>query len=424
MQRYKSDGMNGVKYILGVEAATTPLADVLQSLRSVSVWQPFDYRAVNFVRRFSQKLLTAMGIREHPELAALGHWFRGANLQQLAQKYPTDTGDALVLGRGLAFHVAPGNVDSVFMYSWLLSLLAGNVNVVRVSQKASAAQTFLISVLAQTLTEEVGASIRGRIVLLTYPHDDLINRALSEVCQLRVVWGGDATVQKLRAIPLRPTAAEVCFPDRFSACAIEAGALLALDEPGLSQLAGRFYNDAFWFAQQACSSPRLVAWVGTSESIETARVRFWAALEQELARHHPENSEAMSMARVAASFEYAGAALARPDGDAGLTVGHPLRLQLEQPLDEAAKTIHCGNGLFLEMFLNQLEELAPQLSDKEQTLVVHGFTRDQLKAFALMLPARAVDHIALIGDALAFASIWDGQDLITAFSRKLLMPSF
>lgn len=416
--------MDNISFLIGVPQEEIALSNVLRALSMKEAWQPFDSRAVQFVKRFSQRLLTAKGIRVHPELAALGHWFRGANLDQLAQKYPTDTGDALVLGRGLAFHVAPSNVDSVFMYSWLLSLLAGNVNVVRVSQKASAAQTFLISVLAQTLAEEVGAPVQGRIVLLTYPHDDAITGALSNACQLRVVWGGDATVRTLRAIPLRPTATEICFPDRFSACAIEAEALLALDDLALAQLASRFYNDAFWFAQQACSSPRLVAWVGSQDCIDAARARFWPALEHELWRRQPENSEAMSMARVAASFEYAGAALARPEGALGLTPDQPLRLTLERPLNEAAKALHCGNGLFLELYLPELVELAAQLSDKEQTLAVHGFTRAQLQALALALPARAVDRIAPIGEALSFAPVWDGQDLITVFSRKLLLPAF
>lgn len=415
--------MNNVDYILGVVKATTPLTDMLQSMRAASAWQPFDTRAVEFVKRFSQKLLTSTEIRQHPELAALGHWFRGANLHQLKQKYPNDTGDALVLGRGLAFHVAPSNVDSVFMYSWLLSLLAGNVNVVRVSQKASAAQSYLITVLAQTLAEEVGMPVRGRIVLLTYPHDDAITGVLSEACQLRVVWGGDATVRALRAVPLRPTATEICFPDRFSVCAIEAEALLALDGQALAQLVSRFYNDAFWFAQQACSSPRLVAWVGSPERIAAARSRFWPALEKELVQRQPENSEAMCMARVAASFEYAGAALARPDAAAGLTSGQPLRLTLERPLNEAVKALHCGNGLFLELHLPELVELAAQLSDKEQTLAVHGFTRTQLQTLALALPARAVDRIAPIGEALTFAPVWDGQDLISVFSRRLLLPT-
>ncbi len=415
--------MSGVNYLLGVTNPTMPLVDMLNALSAVAAWQPFDNRSVVFVKRFSQRLLMAPGISQHPELAALGHWFRGASLQELAQRYQIVNDNALILGRGLAFHVAPSNVDSVFMYSWLLSLLAGNVNIVRVSQKASTAQDFLIAVLAQTLADDAGLPIRDRIILLTYPHDDLITAEISNACHMRVVWGGDETVRKLRSIPLRPTANEICFPDRFSACAIEAEALLTLDDSALSQLVSGFYNDTFWFAQQACSSPRLVAWIGLPNDIEVARERFWQALEHELVTRKPENSEAMSMARLAASFEYAGVAVARPELSASLFPRLPMRLMLEKPLDESAKALHCGNGLFLEMRLPQLVNIASQLSDREQTLAVYGFTRTQLMELALALPARALDRITLIGEALSFAPVWDGQDLITSFSRKLLLPS-
>jgi len=410
-----------IRYILGAESGT-PIAQVLSKLRSQAAWRPFDDRAVAFVRRLSQKLLTAAGIRQHPELAALAHWFRGANLQSLASQYVLESPEQVKLGRGLAFHLAPSNVDSVFMYSWLLSLLAGNVNLVRVSQKGSAPQDFLVAALAQTLAEDVGAAVRDRIVLLTYPHDDLLTREISEACLIRVVWGGDVTVQALRNIPLRPTAIEVCFPDRFSACAIRASTVLQAEDIELTQLAAAFYNDAFWFAQQACSSPRLVAWIGDEADIDAASARFWSALELELARRKPENSEAMNMARVAASFEYAAAALAHPSHAGEFKSTHPMRLSMERALDETAKKIHCGNGLFLETRLPSLVALAPQLSDKEQTLAVHGFQRAELIELALALPPRAVDRFAKFGEALAFAPVWDGQDLITTFSRTVLLP--
>lgn len=411
-----------IRYILGAPDGA-PIAQVLSTLRSQSAWRPFDERAVAFVRRFSQKLLTSAGIRQHPELAALGHWFRGANLQTLTSRYVLESPEQLKLGRGLAFHLAPSNVDSVFMYSWLLSLLAGNVNLVRVSQKPSAPLDFLVDALAQTLAEDVGAPVRARIVLLTYPHDEQLTRTISESCLIRVVWGGDATVRALRTIPLRPTAIEVCFPDRFSACAIRASAVLEADDASLRRIAAAFYNDAFWFAQQACSSPRLVAWIGDEATIDVAAERFWSALDVELAHRQPENSEAMNMARVAASFEYAAAELARPAMPGEFRSTHPMRLRLETALDETAKALHCGNGLFLETRLPRLAELAPQLSDKEQTLAVHGFAREELVELALALPPRAVDRFAKFGEALSFAPVWDGQDLITTFSRNVLLPT-
>lgn len=408
-----------VRYLLGAEG---DFADVLERAATAAAWAPFDARATAFVARFSQRLLTHPQARQFPEMAALGHWFRGASLRDLAAHYPERAG-FLRLGRGLAFHIAPANVDSVSMYSWLLSLLAGNANLVRVSQKGSPQQDFVIEALRATLAEPVGEAVAGRFVLLTYPHDEAITGAISARCQLRVVWGGDATVATLRAIPLRPTATELCFPDRFSAAALSAPAVAALDDAGLARLAQGFYNDAFWFAQQACSSPRLLAWVGDADEVATAAPRFWAALAAELQRRDAaaDNTGAMTMARLAASFEYAAAGLAHLGPN---TLGsYPLRLVLDQGLNTAVKEIHCGNGLFLEQQADTLAALAPQFSDREQTLSVFGFGHDELAALMQAVPPRAIDRLVPIGHALDFSPVWDGQDLILSFSRLVALPA-
>lgn len=410
-----------VRYLLGADDGAS-FEQVLDRCASAPAWAPFDPRATAFVARFSQKLLTHPQARQFPEMAALGHWFRGASLRDLAAQYPARAG-FLRLGRGLAFHVAPANVDSVFMYSWLLSLLAGNTNLVRVSQKGSPQQDFVIEALRATLADPAGEAVAGRFVLLTYPHDDAITGALSARCQLRVVWGGDATVATLRAIPLRPTATELCFPDRFSAAALSAPAVLALDDAGLAKLAQGFYNDAFWFAQQACSSPRMLAWVGPAAQIDAAAPRFWGALAAELQRRDAgaENTGAMTMARLAASFEYAAAGLAHLGDN---TLGsYPLRLVLDQGLNTAVKEIHCGNGLFLEQRAETLAALASQFSDREQTLSVFGFSADELAALMQAVPARAIDRLVPIGQALDFSPVWDGQDLVLSFSRLIALPA-
>ena len=86
------------------------------------------------------------------------------------------------------------------------------------------------------------------------------------------------------------------------------------------------------------------------------------------------------------------------------------------------KDLHCGNGLFLEQRLSRLRELAPQLSDKEQTLAVLGFDRAELLDFVGCLPPRAIDRIVPFGQALSFAHVWDGMDLFTAFTRQISLP--
>jgi hypothetical protein len=129
----------------------------------------------------------------------------------------------------------------------------------------------------------------------------------------------------------------------------------------------------------------------------------------------------MGMARLTAAFEFAAAEIAHPHVIDGKNQ-FPMRLIMEQPISNAAKSHHCGNGLFLEQMLTSLTELAPQLTDKEQTLAVFGFDREAIVNFVGQLKPRAIDRIIPIGQSLSFDWIWDGCDLIEFFTRKIKMP--
>src|SRR5690606_19668888 len=95
--------------------------------------------------------------------------------------------------RGLVFHVPPGNVDTMFVYSWLLGLLCGNRNVIRLSRNRDEPVEILCRVAGAALSEAAPALRAGNAVI-SYGHEAEINAALSAACDTRVVWGGDATV--------------------------------------------------------------------------------------------------------------------------------------------------------------------------------------------------------------------------------------
>jgi hypothetical protein len=410
--------MSDVKVILGPsDLAWEP---ALRAIAAQPVWRPWDERAVRFVTRLSQRLLTLSSAKAHPEMMALGHWFRGASLKDMSRRWSERADpDTAVVGRGLAFHVAPANVDSMFMYSWLISLLAGNTNVVRVSQAGSPVSDTLVRELGLLLLESPDEPVAERLLLLNYGHVDAVTARISESCQVRVVWGGDETVKHLRSLPLNPTAVELCFPDRFSLAAVAASKVLALDQEALTQLVARFYQDTFWFGQQACSSPRMLVWVGDDAAVLAAQAIFWPALYAAVERKRPEDTPAMGMARLVASFEFAATGLASPVEPAAHRL--PERLASDR-LRPEMHAFHTGNGLFLEQRLDRLEELSEQLSAKEQTLSVFGFDRAEIMGLVNELPARAIDRIVPVGTALNFAWTWDGNELIDAFTRRITLP--
>ena len=56
-----------------------------------------------------------------------------------------------------------------------------------------------------------------------------ITDAFSALCNVRVIWGGDATIAEIRKSPLPPRSNEITFADRHSAAVINADSYLAAD---------------------------------------------------------------------------------------------------------------------------------------------------------------------------------------------------
>lgn len=395
------------------QATVTQRLDALQQ----SSLQAFSAPTMAFLAAFAERILRDPAIRTAPELMALAYWFRPAALQALRARFQQLGEQGLLRPRGVVFHLAPANVDSIFVYSWFLSLLCGNRNIVRLSRRENPQRDTLLQILAELLAHPDHAAIANANVVLAYERDDEISTALSTRCTLRVVWGGDATVNHMRRLPLPPLATELVFPNRASWALINAASVNQASAEALIQLASAFYNDTFWFAQQACSSPRALLWIGMPEQIQVAQSRFWPALKQAMVQRNAQDEPAQLAARLVAAHLAAtepGVMLE------GALTDWPLRLAAKQ-FSGAMRNGHCGYGLIYEIQRNNLDESIDLFEADDQTVAYWGFERDALTRWALTLPDRAVDRIVPLGQALRFADRWDGHDLLLAFSRLVMI---
>lgn len=380
--------------------------------------EPFAAPTLAFVADFSRRLLEDPGIRAYPELVALGYWFRASALHRLRERHAALGGSGVLRPRGVVFQIAPSNVDSIFVYSWLLSMLCGNRNIVRLSSRGlSDRQAKLLVVLDDLLRDPRYASIAEASALLRYEHDDAITAALSARCHLRVIWGGDSAVQAIRKIPLPPLANELAFSNRWSWSVIDAETVLEANSATLEHQANGFYNDVFWFVQQACSSPRAVLWIGHAAAIGLARKRFWPALASEIARREARNEACELSARVlaahlAASDENTKVAQVTP------LTNQPLRLECAE-LPQPLRDHHPGYGLLYELCRPSLSASSELFVGEDQSIAYWGFSREGLAAWLPSLPDRAVDRLVPLGRALQFADTWDGNDLLQSFSRQV-----
>jgi hypothetical protein len=381
-------------------------------LSTVRPLLPFDAQTISFIENVSARILMDRAVRRWPELLVVAHWMRGAHLRELHETFPAE--NEVRLARGLVIHYAPANVDSIFLYSWFISLLSGNSNVVRVSQRRGEQLDYLISHLNAALDLPEFENIRRRNLLVSFAHDDAMNTEISSHCAVRVIWGGDRTVAAIRRIPLPARATELAFADRFSLALICAAAISASDDESLLRLAKKFYNDAFSFDQLACSSPRLIVWTGSHPEIVHAKKRFWAEVIA-ICGQQKQYPEIVTMNRVTAAYAYA--AVAQADSIASTSISEfPLRLHLKDGATEY-RDLHCGGGLFLEKDLPDLSTLPELLSSKDQTLSYFGYEPSELKAFTSQLPGCAIDRIVPLGQSLDFSATWDGIDLFRAFTR-------
>ena len=138
--------------------------------------------------------------------------------------------------------------------------------------------------------------------MVTYGRDDAITAALSAAADLRVIWGGDPSVTEIRRHPLAPHARDLTFPDRSSFTVVAAAGWFAASEADRDTAALGLYNDAYWFDQAACASPRTLYWVGTPAQSEAARDDLLVRLRAVLAGKQPEVDAAMAVEKRVADL--------------------------------------------------------------------------------------------------------------------------
>ena len=379
--------------------------------------EPFHQSIVDTSIDLSQRIFHDPEARGYPELLALAFWMRKAEMIRLTNQFRSlQLANRVLTPRGLVFHLPPRNVDTIFVYSWLLAVLAGNRSVVRLSPQRSESTNILLRILRETLAA-ARDSIANGTTIVSYGHEVEPTEMLSAVCDVRVIWGGDQTVEIIRRCPLAPHAKEVTFPDRYSLSAIQADAYLGLPEDSRDRLADQFFNDSFWFDQLACSSPRLVVWCGSGSDTRTSSADFFCRVAKCVERRGYSLPAAASMRKLVYSCS---AILNSPVKECrrynGLTV-----LTLDT-LTEFQRS-HPGGGLFLEAHLESLAELTAFLSRRDQTLTCFGFMLDELHDLVRRLNGRALDRIVPIGQALQFHRFWDGYDLLQEFCRCVYVES-
>ena len=377
---------------------------------------PFHPARIEFCAAVSRAIFEHPPARAYPEILAAAFWLRRAEVTRLAQQFSElEAAGSLRAPRGLAFHLPPTNVDTLFLYPLVASFLVGNLNVVRVSRTRFGPQVKLLcDVLERVLAQDRFAGFAQELAVISYDHEAEPTAELSREADVRLLWGGDQTVARLRAVPVRPAAHELTFGDRFGFAVLRPDAVLAADPDSRSTLAERLFRDTYWFDQLACASPRLLVWIGTEAKVNEARRILFDELAHVIETRGYRLAPGPAIARLTFTHQ---ALIDRPVKRVDRFGDNLVVLSLTDL--SGFDRSHPGFGLLFEARVDALSELVSFVKRKDQTVVAHGFTHAELSAFARSLHGRGVDRIVGFGDALSFGRFWDGYDLIAELTRTI-----
>ncbi len=382
--------------------------DVLQGIRQVPVRSVFDDRIVAFLNGLSRKLLSGGVNKQYPDIMSYAFWIRKSHLYKEKIRFESRPDK---VGKGVAFHITPSNVPVNFAVSMTSAILAGNPCVMRLSNKEFAQVDIITKAMRELLDEEF-QDLRGYFCLVRYEHSDEVSSYLSEICDIRIVWGGDDTIHTMRKYPLAPRASELTFSDRHSIAIINADEYLRQDA---KEIANLFYTDTYYSDQNACSSPRMVVWMG--RHIAEAKERFWESLRNKA----QEEYELLPVVAIDKYEKFCELATSQYGEGVEKIPGDNLCLRIQVgSLTQELMSYKMYGGYFFEYSAKELEELVPILGKACQTIAYLGISSQDISDLVRRTGVRGVDRIVPIGHTMDLSFFWDGNDMIDVMSRYVI----
>ena len=399
------DKLSNVKFLSKLKI------NYIKDLQNCNPLQPFSPNIVSFVNDLSEELKKDKKLNLFPDVASFSFFCRKANIQKI--KKETLSSNEKRLGRGVIFHVTPSNVPVNFAFSLLMGLLSGNVNIVKIPSKSFEQVTIIIDAINRLLLKNKHKSLAKRIILVNYDRKEEATKYFSLVCDVRLIWGGDNTINAVRKNNIPPRSFDITFADRYSLCIINSD--IFINETSPEKIALKFYNDTYLFDQNACTSPHLVVWTGRKETVKEAQKIFWSNLYFIVNERY-----ALQPASVIDKLVQLYSQSIKMKNIQQINQKDNLLFRVK--VDDLYKHIDqfkSDSGYFSEIYIKNMDHLEKIINRKYQTLSYYGFSKEKfLKMINKVMPL-GIDRIVPIGRTMEFSFKWDGYNLIDVLSREI-----
>lgn len=246
------------------------------------------------------------------------------------------------------------------------------------------------------------------IVLAKYGHDKVINDLFSSIADVRIVWGGDRTIDELRKSPLKPRASEITFADRFSLAVIDSDEYMKISDK--KRTANDFYNDTYLTDQNACTSPRVIVWTGSK--IQDAKKMFWSELHNLVVQKY-------KIQGVQAVNKLTSGYLLAASMDGVNKENMPDNLIVRMNVKELSQDImdlKDNSGYFFEYECKDIMEIK-ELCNQTACQTVSYIGEKEMLLPLVASGIKGIDRIVPVGKTMDFDFIWDGYNLFERMTR-------
>lgn len=366
-----------------------------------------DEIVLSFLNDLSKKVLKESSFKLEPSFIALGFWLRKKNIKRILSKnYFLNKNDSFIVKPiGKVLHICPSNVDTMFIYSLVLSLLAGNKNIVRISTKLDNIHiTKLLEIFNDLISKKSYEIFNEYINVITYDRSDKINKELSLSVDSRIIWGGDETINQFKKYPTKPMIKDLYFTDKVSLSIINIHDINYFNK-NFEEILNNIYNDIYTFNQKGCSSPQSLLLVGKNIDKKSIILRIYKGISRLSEQKYNEDISSVAL------LKFNQGVVDIIDDKISEILNSSNYFTMSR-LKSSSMLHSCGAGYLYYDLLDSLDDLNKYVGEKTQTITYLGLCQEDIKSLLNKSNINKVDRIVPIGKALEFDYIWDGYNIL------------
>lgn len=320
------------------------------------------------------------------------------------------------LPRGIVLNIPSSNIPMMPFYTWVPSFFCGNTNFVRLSRKSDIK---FISTIISKIDIVLGDLESKRQVFYSDDIDNKITADLSLNCDVRLIWGDNSTIKKIKNDYPTSAVLELSYKNRNSASLINSNEYMEMSISQKRIFLKNYLNDSLSFSFAACSSPQYTFWLGSENNNSQAQKNFIKDLQNYFNKPNIEKG-IITTNNLNSLQSFLLNSNNQLFDQYFLVSGRGIVLTEINELKNITDSFLKANSLFVS--LRNFEELITSFPKNIQTLTyTNQIDITLIKKIQKVLGYDCPDRIVPIGNALSFNMIWDGTDLLNVLRKKLLI---